>query len=213
MRCAIYARAATRAECEKQLDDLRGYVDRRAWQIGKEYVEVGTSRLQLARLMSDAKRPEIDCVLVWKLDRWGRNLTNCLASIDELRQRGIRWIAVGQGIDTDTLLPLIGALLEFGSEMKRERVKAGMRAAERHGAYIGRPKRIFARDKVAEMHAAGDSVRSIAKKLGVSVGTVHGLLAVQKGWFDLANRADEPKDLGGGFGCTENFSFPHGKMR
>ena len=99
MRCAIYARAATKGECEVQLSELRDYVARRGWSLANEYVDVGTSRPQLARLMADANRRQIDCVLVWTLDRWGRSLAGCLASIQEIHDRGIGWIAVSQGID------------------------------------------------------------------------------------------------------------------
>jgi len=184
MRCAIYARAATKQECEQQLAELLGYVARRGWQASEQYVDVGSSRLQLVRIMREARRPEIECVLVWRLDRWGRNLVNCLAAIEELRKRRVRWIAVSQGIDTAAryLSTFVGALLEFPSAMKRERVKAGMWLARRQGAQIGRPKRVFDRSKVAEMHDAGDSVRMIAKKLNVGRGTVERLLKVsQKG--------------------------------
>lgn len=181
MRCAIYARAATRPECEKQLAELRGYVARRGWDTVGEYVDIGSSRPQLARLMADAKSEAMDYVLVWRLDRWGRSLEGCLRSIEELSRRRVCWLAVEQSIDSASMTPFLEALRAFAAEKKRERIKTGMRRATYHGAEIGRPRRIFDRGQVAELREAGMSVRAIAKKLGVGRGTVQRLLSGPKG--------------------------------
>ena len=188
MRCAIYARAANKQDCESQLAELRSYVARRGWETAGEYVDAGPaqSRPQLTRLMCGARR-EMDCVLVWRLDRWGRNLANCLASIDESHRRGIAWIAVSQGIDmsgpeSGAMLKLIGALLGLPLETKRERVKAAMRIATRRGDDVGRPRLVFDHELVDKLRQEGKSIREIAKELGVGVGTVHRLLSVPKGW-------------------------------
>jgi len=64
VRCAIYARAATRLECEAQLSELRAYAARRGWEIVAEYVDVGSFRSRLARLRTEAAREVMDRVLV-----------------------------------------------------------------------------------------------------------------------------------------------------
>ena len=115
-----------------------------------------------------------------------------LNNILELHKRGIRWIAVGQGLDmgesapgSAAMLKLIAAMMTFGSEMKRERIKAAMVRAERNawsegGAY-GRPKRFFDRERVASLRREGKSIRAIAAELGIGKGTVERILSVPKG--------------------------------
>ena len=51
----------------------------------------------LNRLMADARAMKFNCVLVWKLDRFGRSLVDCLNNIRVLEDYGIRFIAVTQG--------------------------------------------------------------------------------------------------------------------
>lgn len=194
MRVAIYARVSTTDQnCEMQLRELREYVKRRGWTNAGEYVDTGwsggkASRPQLDRVMLAARQRKIDCVLVWKLDRWGRGVAHCLQSLQELRSLGVRWIAITQNLDTDEsnpmsrlMLTLMAAFAEFEREIMRERVKAGLQAARHQGRIGGRPRKIFARWKVAGLHKAGWSVRAIATKLKVSTGTIQRLLkACQK---------------------------------
>jgi len=190
MNCAIYARVSTADQkCELQLRELRAYCERRGWAIAEEYVDVGwsgklTKRPQLDRCMRDAAEHRFDCILVWKLDRWGRSLSHLIDSIQTLTANGIRWIAVTQNLDTDQANPMAKAMLgmmavfaEFERSMIQERVVAGMAAAKHRGIRCGRPKKVFDRDQVGQLRARGLSVRAIAKQVGIGVGTVHRLLA------------------------------------
>ncbi len=65
------------------------------------------SRPGLDQLMLDARARKFDCLLVWKLDRFGRSLVDCLENIGTLEEHGIRFIAVTQGLDTDLEEPCI----------------------------------------------------------------------------------------------------------
>lgn len=190
MRVAIYARVSTVDQtCEMQLRELREYVERRGWKVGAEYVDTGwsgakASRPELNKLLKDAGEHRFDCVLVWKLDRFGRSVANVTQQIKQLHSWGIRFIAVTQGLDTDQnnptaalLLHILAAVAEFEREMIRERVKAGMQAARHRGAKFGRPKGVFDRATVVKLRSGGMSEREIAKKMGVGNGTVHRILA------------------------------------
>jgi putative DNA-invertase from lambdoid prophage Rac len=82
----------------------------RGWDNAGEYVDTGwsgakASRPQLDRLMRDARLRRFDAVLVWKLDRWGRSLADCVRSIQELAALGVRFVAITQNIDTDESNP------------------------------------------------------------------------------------------------------------
>ena len=89
MRAAVYARVSTADQtCENQLIELRRYCAARGWD-ATEYVDTGVSgakdrRPALDRLVVDARRRKVDTVVVWRLDRLGRNLRHLILLIDEL---------------------------------------------------------------------------------------------------------------------------------
>src|SRR5580704_3535493 len=116
-RCALYARVSTSDQnCEMQVRELREYIIRRGWHVAGEYVDTGVSgskasRPELDRLMHDAALCRFDVVLVWKLDRFGRSVRNCLDGIESLRGHDVRFMAVSQSIDTDDANPTARLLL------------------------------------------------------------------------------------------------------
>ena len=92
-------------------------------------------RPQLNALMAAARNREIDCVLVWKFDRFARSTRHLLAALEEFNHLGVRFISVQDQIDTDSpmgraMFTIIGAMAELESSLISERVTAGMRAAE-----------------------------------------------------------------------------------
>jgi putative DNA-invertase from lambdoid prophage Rac len=189
MTAAIYARVSTEdQQCEMQLTELRAYCERQGWTV-TEYTEkasgkAGSKRPVLARLMADAQMKRFDVVLVWKLDRFGRSLRDLIENIQTLDSAGIRFVAPNQGIDTDNrspvgrlLLHIMGAFAEFERSLIVERVRTGVKEAQRQGKHCGRPKKIFRRDEALELRVAGASLRAIAAKLGISFGTAQRLVA------------------------------------
>ena len=189
MRCAIYARVSTTDQnCEMQLRELREYIQRRGWEPAAEYVDTGwsgtkASRPQLDRLMVDARAHRFDCILVWKLDRFGRSVVHLSHSLGDLRSWAVRFIAVTQSIDTDQanptsnlLLNILAAIAEFEREMIVERVKAGVKEAKRKGKHCGRPKKVFPRGRALELRKQGKSWAAVASELGVPISTVRDAL-------------------------------------
>ncbi len=189
LSCALYARVSTTDQnCDLQLRELRQYVQARGWTVAKEYVDTGwsgakASRPQFDLLMRDARKRSFDAVLVWKLDRWGRSVSHLFGSLDELVSLGVRWIAVTQNIDTDQsnpmakfMLGIIALVAEFEREMIRERVRAGMSAAQHRGKRMGRPRAVFDRTRAVELRKQGKSIREIATALSVGRGTVERLI-------------------------------------
>ena len=190
---ALYARVSTQDQnCEMQVRELREYAARRGWQVCAEYADNGwsgakTSRPELDRLMRDAALRRFDGVLVWKLDRFGRSVRHCLDGIEALRASGVRFLAVSQSIDTDEsnptarlLLHILASVAEFERELIRERVRAGIKSARHKGKQLGRRRVVFDRSKAVEMHAAGATVREIARALQVGNGTIQRFLTFQK---------------------------------
>ncbi len=186
IRVALYARVSTTDQnCGMQLRELHEYASRRGWTVATEYVDTGWSgakanRPELNRLMTDASLRRFDAVLVYKLDRFGRSVRNCLDGIETLRSHGVRFLAVSQNIDTDEsnptsrlLLHILASVAEFEREIIRERTLSGVRQAKAKGKTIGRPRRVFRRGEIVKLRDTdGLSWRAIAKHLGVPVSTV-----------------------------------------
>jgi putative DNA-invertase from lambdoid prophage Rac len=186
MKTAIYARVSTNDQnCEVQLRELREFVARRGWDAAVEFVDAGfsgakASRPALDRLISAAGRREFDCVLVWKIDRFGRSVLHLSQQLAALSSYGVRFMAVSQGIDTDAsnpssrlLLTILAGVAEFEREIIKERTLSGVRAAKANGKVLGRPKRVFRRDEVIRLRdQEGMSWRAIATQLGLPVSTV-----------------------------------------
>jgi DNA invertase Pin-like site-specific DNA recombinase len=190
LKVALYARVSTTDQsCQMQLDELREYCNRRQWRITKEYVDTGisgtkTSRPALDQLMQAAQEHRFQCVLCWKLDRWGRSITHCIGTIQQLKSWQIRWISYTQNLDTDEknpaanlLLYILAAVAEFEREMIRERVKSGITHAQVLGKHCGRPKIVFRRDHVRELREGGMTVRAISEALGLKRMTVYRALS------------------------------------
>jgi DNA invertase Pin-like site-specific DNA recombinase len=120
--------------------------------------------------MSAAHRREIDTVICWRLDRFGRNLRHLISGIEELNSAGVEFISLGESIDTGSptgrlLLGVMGSFAEFERERIRERIHAGIARARKQGQRIGRKReRITDRDLV---RVEGMSLREAGRVLGV----------------------------------------------
>jgi len=136
VRAAIYARVSTLdQEPENQLQELRRYIEARGWQ-AVEHCDRGVSgskdrRPALDQLVADARRRRFDTLVVWRLDRLGRNLRHLILFLDELTALGIGFVSLGEGIDTSTpagrlQLHILAAIAEFERSRIQERVKAGL---------------------------------------------------------------------------------------
>jgi DNA invertase Pin-like site-specific DNA recombinase len=187
-RVALYARVSTsngQQDPEMQLRELREYAKHRELIIVGEYVDKMTgskdSRPALNRLMADASQRKFDAVLVWKLDRFGRSLRHLVNALAELEARGLSFISLRDNLDLSTpsgrlMFQIIGAMAEFERALIQERVKAGMRNARAKGKRLGRPRAVVDEAEVLAMRKSGASWRTIAKKLGVGLGTVHRIV-------------------------------------
>jgi DNA invertase Pin-like site-specific DNA recombinase len=167
MRAALYARVSTLDQhTDNQLVELRRYAAARGWDM-VEHVDHGVSgakdrRPALDAMVADAKRRRFDAVVVWRLDRLGRNLKHLITLIDELQALGIAFVSLGEGIDATTpagklQLHILAAIAEFERARIQERVRAGRARAKAQGKRLGRP-----RSKPAAMIVPGGTVRSAA---------------------------------------------------
>jgi DNA invertase Pin-like site-specific DNA recombinase len=193
MKAAIYCRVSTSDQHnEIQVRELTEYVKRRKWELAGVYQDqmsgAKARRPGLDALMKDARLRKFDAVLVLKLDRFGRSLIHCVSGIQELAGLGVRFIAVSQGMDTDDTNPasklmmhILAAVAEFERELIKERVSLGLKNAKANGVALGRPRRVFDRQKALDLRGQGLSFPEIARELRVGYGTVvRGIQALSK---------------------------------
>ena len=125
-----------------------------------------------------------DILVVWKLDRLGRNLKHLVSVVDDLQQRQVGFkvlAAAGVQIDTTTangrlVFGIFAALAEFEAELIRERTQAGLAAARARGRRGGRPRKITKEVLRMAMAALSDqttSARAVARRLGVPTTTLY----------------------------------------
>jgi DNA invertase Pin-like site-specific DNA recombinase len=88
-----------------QLRDLRQYVQARGIE-ATEYVDTCSgakdSRPELNRLMNDARKRRIDCVIVWRFDRFAHSTKHLLLALEEFRSLGVQFMSFQENIDTTT---------------------------------------------------------------------------------------------------------------
>jgi len=165
-----------------------------------EYVDHGVSgakdrRPALDRLMADARRRRFDVVACVKLDRLARSIHHLTSLAQEFQALGVDLIVLDQAIDTSTpagrlLFHVLGSIAEFERDLIRERTVAGMRAAKRRGAKIGRPRTALSRSQVAAAAESGRSLAEVARVLGTSRATARRLLAEAGVVAERVSRAD-----------------------
>ncbi len=190
MRAAIYARVSTfDQEPENQLAEVRRYVNARGWS-AVEHVDRGISgakdrRPALDEMLRDARRRRFDVVVVWRLDRLGRNLRHLVVLLEELQALGVAFVSLNEGIDATTpagklQMHILGAIAEFERARMAERVKAGLQRARAQGKRLGRP-----RLSPATVVVPGGSVREAARVWGVSKSTAAR-------WIAAGRQSGEP---------------------
>jgi len=160
---------------------LREYAERRGFEIIGEYRDEGISgskdsRPALDRLMKDARARRFDVVIVARFDRFARSVSHLLRALEEFSHLGIDFVSLSESIDTSTpmgkmIFTVLGAVAELERNLIKERVHMGISRARKQGKSLGRPKRIFDREKACEM-LQRMSVREVARQLGVSRGVV-----------------------------------------
>lgn len=182
--CALYMRVSTKGHgqtTDTQALALRDYAGHRGFEIIEEYRDEGISgskdsRPALDRLMKDARSRKFDVVIVARFDRFARSVSHLLRALEEFNHVGVDFVSLSESIDTSTpmgkmIFTVLGAVAELERNLIKERVNMGISRARKQGKQLGRPKRIFDREKAASMLKTM-SIREVARQLSVSRGVV-----------------------------------------
>jgi putative DNA-invertase from lambdoid prophage Rac len=187
-RVGLYARVSTHDQqtLPLQVRAMREYAAKRGWTVALSIKEVGSGadeRELRKELMAAARRREIDVVLVWRLDRWGRSLVDLLVTMKELAQLGVGFVSMTEALDLTTptgraMAGLLSIFAEFEHEILRERIRAGIAEARLQGKHLGRPVTVGKNAaQIRKLHRAGVSKAEIARQLKISRTSVRRILA------------------------------------
>lgn len=188
LRAAIYARVPTSDQhtIPEQVRQLSDFAKRRGWKITTTVREVASGaskRVKRDELLRAARRREIDAILVWKLDRWGRSVADLVTTLHELSALDVAFVSLTEALDMSTpsgraLAGMLAVFAEFERDLLRERVRGGLDRARREGKKLGRPATAAMHaDKVHELRARNLTQAEIATTLGIGESSVRRILA------------------------------------
>jgi len=188
MKVALYARVSKADESqdpENQLMRLREYAKQHEWEILREYSDrasgADANRPELDRMIADARAHRFSLVLVVKVDRLARSVSNLYSLLSELDEFGVKFHCTDQNISTESatgklLLSVLAGIAEFERELISDRTKAGLARAKAKGSQLGRPAMAVDMSRIRELRAQGVGYRKIAEAIGVSHQTVRNRL-------------------------------------
>jgi putative DNA-invertase from lambdoid prophage Rac len=188
-RAGLYARVSTNDQqtLPMQSRAMQEYAARRGWTISAQVREAGSGaakRDAREKLLEAARRREIDVVLVWRLDRWGRSVTELLATLQEL-ELGVGFVSMTEALDLTTppgraMAGLLAVFAEFERETLRERTRAGLAHARQNGQRLGRPATAALHTaEIRKLHRAGVSKSEIARRLQIGRTSVRRILGTK----------------------------------
>jgi putative DNA-invertase from lambdoid prophage Rac len=189
-RVGLYARVSTHDQqtLPLQLSAMREHAEHRGWNIVMTVEDVGSGvreRPKREDLIRAARRRELDLILVWRLDRWGRSLVDLVTTLQELTALQVGFVSLSETLDLTTpsgraLAGMLAVFAEFERDILRDRVRAGIAQARKEGRPHGRPRTITGHaTEVKSLFQQGVSKREIAKKLGISRTSVRRFLDEQ----------------------------------
>lgn len=120
-------------------------------------------------------------MIVARFDRFTRSVSHLLRALEEFSHLGIDFVSLSESIDTSSpmgkmIFTVLRAVAELERNLIKERVHMGISRARKQGKALGRPKRIFDKEKARAL-AQMMSVRQAARQLGVSRGVVERALS------------------------------------
>jgi putative DNA-invertase from lambdoid prophage Rac len=189
-RVGLYARVSTEDQNTLAMQNraMREYAARRGWTVVMQVREVNSGavrRRAREKLLEAARRREIDGVLVWRLDRWGRSVTDLLATLQELDHLGVGFVSLTEALDLTTpagraMAAMLAVFAAFEREVLQERTRAGMAHARQNGKRLGRPATAAAHTaEIRKLHRAGVSKSEIARRLQIGRTSVRRIVATK----------------------------------
>ena len=191
LRVGLYARVSTldQQTLPMQMRAMREHATKRGWSIALQVREVGSGAAERElrqQLIDAARRRDIDVVLVWRLDRWGRSLADLVATLQELADLGVAFVSLTEALDLTTstgraMAGMLSVFSAFEHDILRERVRAGLAHARQNGKRLGRPATAASKTPlVQKLFRQGISKSEISRRLDIGRTSVRRILAQKK---------------------------------
>ena len=190
MRAALYARVSTHDQqtLGLQLEAMLAYIKDRNWDLVKQVKDVGSGAKQRPgreSVLKAARRREVDIVVVWRLDRWGRSLPDLVVTLRALTELSVGFVSLTEALDLTTptgraMAGLLAIFAEFEREILRERTRAGIAHARENGKRLGRPATAAVHAaEIRKLHRAGFSKSEIARRVKIGRTSVRRILGAK----------------------------------
>lgn len=194
---AIYARVSGKSQdTASQEPDLKRWADGQDGEVRwyrDKYTGKSMERPGFSKFIADVEAGKVKSITVWRLDRLGRTAKGLTTLFDDLQARKVNLISVKDGLDLSTpagrlMANMLASVAQYETEVRAERIYAGLEVAKAKGVKLGRPKGTAAvrakRVKVTpeqeavirRMKAEGEKVAAIARATGLSRPTVYSVL-------------------------------------
>lgn len=200
MRAAIYTRVSTREQAvegyslDAQERLLTDFCKIKKYDIFKLYSDKGISakdiihRPGMLELLQDAKLHKFDIVLVWKLTRFSRNMTDLITTCEELDRLGIALVSYSEAFDSGTpagrmIRSMLGTVAQFEREVIGENISLAMLERAKQG------KRTC--NELLGYDLSGPDSFSINEKEAEYINFVHNNYLLRKNISEVAELARE----------------------
>src|SRR3989344_9162310 len=206
-RCAIYIRVSTEEQAregisiEAQKDRCVKYCEAKGWPVFRVYEDAGfsagsTKRPAFRQLLEDVRKREFATLLVYKVDRFSRNLKDLITVLEELKSHGVNFTSVTEPIDTtsaigEAFFQIIGVFAQLERGMVKERVELAFGKKIDSGEVLNRaplgyyynggkltiqPDEAAKVREIFQMWAAGVNYKEIAAQFSLPTSTLYDLI-------------------------------------
>jgi DNA invertase Pin-like site-specific DNA recombinase len=191
---AVYIRVSSkRQDTASQEPDVRRYLAAHGLENAPVYRDKFTGRTMerpgFQKLLAAIRAGEIRTVVVWRLDRLGRTAKGLSELFAEFNARKVNLVSLRDGLDLSTpagrlMGHVLASVAEYETEVRAERVLAGLEVARERGVRLGRPAGVHTAISVTSEQAAqvkrlkgeGKGVTAISRAVGLSRPTVYRIL-------------------------------------
>ena len=192
---AVYIRVSSRRQdTASQEPDVKRYLAANGLEGAATYRDRFTGRTMarpgFQKLLTAIRTGAVKNVIVWRLDRLGRTASGLAELFAEFTTRKVNLVSLRDGLDLRTpagrlMGHVLASVAEYETEVRAERVLAGLEAARERGVRLGRPAGVHTAVKVTQEQTAqvrrlsreGKGVTLIARAVGLSRPTVYRILA------------------------------------
>jgi DNA invertase Pin-like site-specific DNA recombinase len=201
MKVAIYCRVSTEdQELKHQVETCVRFCEYKQFEIAKVYSEkisgVKSRRPEYLKLVADLRNGLYAGVVVFRLDRLGRNARELALFIDELENKGIRVFSVNESFDTSTAMGrAMREIIIIFAQLERDQISEAtsqrLQSLKSSGKRLGqKPLSDYQVLKVKELHTQGLSCRKIAGQMQLGKSAVYNVVH-QKGYYSVSSKKVE----------------------